>query len=162
MFNVAYVDPVDDTGDSVPSESLVLCAASIMCCRGLEGTQPRGGHVHATRARGCQLDKLCHGIEFLLLCPALLLVFLFELDSGHTFSELARGKRRVEGDLFTIFSYVLIYCIGYILIQKHDIRAKDVFSAISDLRPLVEETLIAMSRRRRQPLSYTAVSVSIY
>jgi hypothetical protein len=30
------------------------------------------------------------------------------------------------------------------------------------LRPLVEETLIAMSRRRRQPLSYTAVSIPIY
>jgi hypothetical protein len=38
--------------------------------------------------------------------------------------------------------------IGCILIQKHDIGAEDVFSAIPDLRALVEETLVAMSRRR--------------
>ena len=37
---------------------------------------------------------------------------------------------------------------GCILIQKHDIGAEDVFSATPDLRALVEETLIAMSRRR--------------
>jgi hypothetical protein len=38
--------------------------------------------------------------------------------------------------------------IGCILIQKHDIGTEDVFSAIPDLRALMEETLIAMSRRR--------------
>ena len=38
--------------------------------------------------------------------------------------------------------------IGCILIQKHDVGAEDVFSAISDLRALVEETLVAMSRGR--------------
>jgi hypothetical protein len=38
--------------------------------------------------------------------------------------------------------------IGCILIQKHDIGAEDVFSAIPDLRALVEETLVAMSRKR--------------
>jgi hypothetical protein len=38
--------------------------------------------------------------------------------------------------------------VGCILIQKHDVGAEDVFGAIPDLRALVEETLVAMSRRR--------------
>jgi hypothetical protein len=52
--------------------------------------------------------------------------------------------------------------IGCILIQKHDIRAEDVFSAIPDLRAFVKETLVAMSRRRLQHLPCTAASMFVY
>jgi hypothetical protein len=42
MFDVAHVDPIDDTGDwfaqGIPGESPVLRAATILCCHGQEGT----------------------------------------------------------------------------------------------------------------------------
>ena len=43
--------------------------------------------------------------------------------------------------MFSCLIYFRLY-----LLQKHDIGAENVFSAIPDLRALVEETLVAMSR----------------
>ena len=54
MFDVAHVDPVDDTGDRlaqrVPRETLVLGTAVILCRGGLEGSQSSKGHVHTAAA----------------------------------------------------------------------------------------------------------------
>jgi len=55
MFDVAHVDPVDDTGDrlksSIPRETLIFGTAAILFHRsGLEGAQLCRGHVHTAGA----------------------------------------------------------------------------------------------------------------